>query len=244
LPFGDESLTQEQSQWLALLERGELPHRSISDGPGSLMVQPEWRDLLEKSAKRAGNSNWEMWYHLGVMRFRAGEAAGARDAWNKSLECEANAFARRDLAVLARDAGDDATAADEWLKAAQLAPDLAPLAIETSQALMRAGRYRQLIDFVASLPDRVRAAGRVRLLHAMASLELGDFVAVEKYFASDLDIANIREKETILSDLWFGWHERRISKERAVAITEDFRKMIRKEFPPPVKFDFRLNTQM
>ena len=38
-----------QKPWLALLETGALPYRAATEDPGSLMVQPEWRDLLEKS---------------------------------------------------------------------------------------------------------------------------------------------------------------------------------------------------
>jgi len=241
LPFPDASLTSQQSQWLALLETGVLPERPPTEAPGTLLVQPEWRQLLESSLDRPGGSNWLSWYQLGVMRFRDGNTNGARVAWERSLSLQPNAWSRRDLAVLAREAGDHARAADEWLAAARTAPDVGPLAIECCQALMRAHRYDDLIRFVAALPAPVRARGRVRLLHAMASLELGDLPTVARYFEGELDIANIREKETILSDLWFGYHARRLAKERGVEVTDELRRSIRQEFPPPRKFDFRLN---
>jgi uncharacterized protein DUF5107 len=243
IPFPGDSLGEEQSQWLALLERGELPYRPATQDPGSLVVHPEWRQLLETSVARSGG-NWLSWYHLGVMRYRAGEVESARAAWDKSLACEQSCWARRDLAVLSREAGDHDAAADQWLAAARLAPDVVPLAIECCQALLRAKRFKALLDFVASLPAKVRAAGRVRLLHALASLETGDFATVETYFQSEPEIANVREKETILSDLWFGWHERRIAKERGCLIDHNFREMIRREFPPPTQFDFRLNQRL
>ena len=240
LPFPDEALSAEQAAWLALLERGTLPPRAASDDPGSLMVQPEWRQLLQASVDRPGGSHWASWYHLGVMHFRAGDANAARDAWERSLAIEPTPWARRDLAVLAREAGDHHAAADQWLAAAQSSPDVAPLAIECCQALMRVGRFADVIRFVESLPPPVRKHGRIRLLHAMASLELDDLATVERYFEGDLDIANIREKETLLSDLWFGWHARRLAKERGVAVNEDLRRLARNEYPPPIRFDFRL----
>ena len=174
------------------------------------------------------------------MRFRAVDVAGARAAWERSLSIEPTAWARRDLAVLAREAGDHASAAQQWVAAARMAPDVAPLAIECCQALLRAQRYDELLRFVASLPPAVRSRGRVRLLHAMASLELDDLATVERYFEGDLDIANIREKETLLSDLWFGWHAKRLAKERGVQVSDELRRLARKEFPPPMRFDFRL----
>ena len=240
LPFPEEALSAEQAPWLALLERGTLPPRPATSDPGSLMVQPEWRQLLEASIERPGGSHWLSWYHLGVMRFRAGDVAGARAAWERSFSIEPTPWARRDLAVLAREAGDHASAAQKWVAAARMAPDVAPLAIECCQALLRAQRYDELLRFVASLPPTVRSHGRVRLLHAMASLELGDLATVERYFEGDLDIANIREKETLLSDLWFGWHAKRLARERGVAVSDELRQLVRKEFPPPMRFDFRL----
>src|SRR5439155_20209311 len=49
LPFPDSSIGENQMPWLALLETGSLPARHASSDPGALMVQPEWRDLFEKS---------------------------------------------------------------------------------------------------------------------------------------------------------------------------------------------------
>jgi len=240
LPFPDRSMTHEQMPWLALLEHGTLPRRPHSAEPGSFLVQPEWRELLEASVRTPNGSHWLNWYHLGVMRFRAGDVPGARAAWERSLAIEPTAWATRDLAVLAREAGDDQSAADQWLAAARMAPDVAPLAIECCNALLRAGRHEELIRFVASRPENVRSRGRIRLMHAMASLELGDLKTVEHYFECDVDIANIREKETSLSDLWFGWHAKRMAQERGVALSDELRTLARKEFPPPRRFDFRL----
>jgi hypothetical protein len=244
LPFPDSSIDGQQMPWLALLQHDTLPALPPSADPGSLMVQPEWRDLLERAAQQGRCTHWLAWYHLGVMRYRAGDPNGARQAWERSLKEEPSAWAYRDLAVLARDEGDDRAAADLWLTAARTAPTVAPLAIECAQALLRAERTDELIAFVESAPPDVRAHGRIRLLRAMAALEQEDFGLVENYFGGDLDIANIREKETILSDLWFGWHERRLARERRVPVNEHLRRLVRREFPPPIRFDFRLKSDV
>ena len=81
-------------------------------------------------------------------------------------------------------------------------------------------------------------------MRAVAALAQGDLQTVEKYFVGDVDIANIREKETALSDLWFGWHEQRVARERGVPIDANLKRLVRREFPPPTRFDFRLNTEV
>ena len=240
LPFPDTSIDAEQKPWLTLLQTGELPSRLAVEGPGSLMVQPEWRDLLEKSAAKGGH--WLTWYHLGVMRYRAGDASGAREAWQRSLQEQSNPWASRDLAVLARDQGDRQQAAILWLAASRQAPDVVPLVIEAAKALLQADRPADMIAFADAFPPAVRVHGRIRLLRAVAALATGDLDLVERYFQGDVDIANIRESETSLSDLWFGWQEQRVSRERGgISIDENLRQLVHREFPPPPAFDFRLN---
>jgi hypothetical protein len=243
LAFPDESLTDEQAPWLDLIETGHLPSQPAAQPPVSLMVQPEWRDLLEKAVRDKPSQHWLAWYHLGVMRFRAGDHSGARAAWGKSLEQERSAWAMRDLAVLTAEEGDDATAADLWLAAARLAPEVAPLAVECAQALSRAGRWRDQVQFISALPEPVQSHGRLRLLRAQAALELGDLATVRQFFEGDLAIANIREKETVLSDVWFGWQEKRLAKELGAPIDDALRRRVREEFPPPMRFDFRMSNR-
>src|SRR5439155_19413735 len=69
LPFPNQTIGPEQPPWLKLLEKGELPPRPASLDAGSLMVQPQWRYLLEQSVAQGNQSaHWLAWYHLGVMR--------------------------------------------------------------------------------------------------------------------------------------------------------------------------------
>ncbi len=80
LPFPDASLNEEQAMWLSLLQGRPLPYRQPSQDPGAIMVQQEWRDMLEggpQSALKRELQTWMAWYHLGIMRHRAGDKAGA-----------------------------------------------------------------------------------------------------------------------------------------------------------------------
>jgi tetratricopeptide (TPR) repeat protein len=208
------------------------------------MVQPEWHAMLEQSVRQGPDrDNWLAWYHLGVMRFRSGDSEGARAAYERSIELEPSAWAWRDLAVLAREAGNAGAAPELWLRASHLAPALAPLAIECGSALLAAGRTGDLLAFIASLPPRLQSHGRIRLLAARASLAMGDLDAVERYFEQEPDLATVREKETALSDLWFALQEMRLARQRQVPIDDALRREVRQHFPPPEKFDFRLNAE-
>jgi hypothetical protein len=242
LPFPLETIGEEQMPWLTLLNDCKLPSRQPSQGPGSLMVQPEWHELLEKSVREFQDPRWSSWYHLGVMRYRAGDVAGAKQAFVQSLHSDDSAWAYRDLAFLALEQGDASAAADLWLKASAIAPQMVPLAIECAKVLLQTRRFADLTKFADALPPEVRSTGRIRLLRAMSALEQGDLATVEKYFAGDVDIPNIREKETTLSDLWFRWQEQRVARERGVAVDDRLRQQVRREFPPPMRFDFRLTT--
>ncbi len=241
MPFDNATLDGDQAPWLTLLETGCFPEGD-PDGPdpGAWMVQPEWRALLESSAARPENAHWRTWLHLGVMRFDAGDADGARRAWQQSLQRRRSPWALRNLAVLEQMAGRKAEAADLWMEARQRLPDLAPLAIECGQALLEAGRSGAWLDLLPMLPEPIRRSGRVRLLEARAALETGDFDRVETILNANIVIEDIREGEISLSDLWTELHARRLADRVGKAPDETFREQSRRDFPPPAHLDFRM----
>jgi hypothetical protein len=256
MPFPDTTLGGEQQPWLTLLETGKLPSRDPSQGIGTFMVQPEWHKLLEASAKGAAKGDWLTLVHLGVMRFRANDRAGAIAAWKESIAARPTAYAYRNLAVMATHSNAEKkqalseTEIDQavalWLKAAELAPQLAPLAIEVGESLLRMGRYDAVIEFVDSRPPEVAKEGRMHLLKAQASLMRGqaaDMPFVEAFFKSDVQIANVREKEVSLSELWFDLQAKVVETKRGRPLSEDERVALRKELPPPSRFDFRMSDR-
>jgi hypothetical protein len=66
---------------------------------------------------------------------------------------------------------------------------------------------------------------------------------VDEFFKDPPAVTNMREGEVSLSDLWFGLHEKRVAAKEGVAITDDFKKRIREEYPPPASMDFRVNNK-
>ncbi len=239
LVFDDAALTDEQAPWLALLEHGVLPETPPSQPPGAWMVQPEWRVLLEASVQTGHGSHWLAWLHLGVMRCNAGDIAGARQAWTQSLALSPSAWALRNLAVLEQQAGRTAEAAEYWLAAHRLAPDELSLALECGQALLTANHARAWLDLFAILPPAIREHDRARYLTAMAQLAVGELTAVKSYLIDPL-VADMREGEVSLTDLWFRLHEQQRAIDEGVPVDDALRERIRRECPPPAHIDFRM----
>jgi len=242
LPFDDASLGEEQAGWAALLVEEALPQRPADAAPGGWLVQAEWRHLLEKAVARGRGAHWLSWLHLGVMRYHAGEAEGAREAWERSLALERSTWALRSLAVLARHEQAPERAADLWLEAAGMAPGLLPLIVECGQALLEANRPQAWLDLLPGLPEAVRDAGRVRVLEGRAALAVGKLEAVEAILSGGVVLTDLREGEVALSDLWFGMHERRLAAEEGAPLDDALRERVRREFPPPRHLDFRMSA--
>lgn len=241
LRFDDSTLDSEQKPWLELMERGSLPEQAPDAEVGAYMIQPEWQELLEGSIQTGGD-HWLTWLHLGVMKMESFDIEGARTAWNRSMECKANAWALRNLAVLEQRAKGPTAGRDLLSRAWDLGPRNTALALEYAAALIAAEDYEGLGVFLHRVPEDIRKHERMRIISAQAALRSGALDEVEKLFSEDF--ATIREGEVTLTDLWFEYHERRIVAEEGVSMDEALRKRVRAEFPPPKHIDFRIASDV
>ncbi|MEU8826746.1 DUF5107 domain-containing protein [Streptomyces sp. NPDC048636] len=117
-PFDPGTLGAEQEPWRRLLRTGSLPAwepgRAEAD-PGSSLVAPAWRDLLEAAPATAAAE-----YHLGVAQWHAGDRAQAERSWERSLRCAETPWALRCLAVADSESGHPSRAAERLLRAVRL----------------------------------------------------------------------------------------------------------------------------
>lgn len=234
---------EDQRPWMALLEKGIFPS---ADSPGHLMVQPEWQDLLEQSLKDGRGDHWLAWWHLGNMRLENRDSQGAKKAWETSRARRNTAWVLRNLAVLATRTANAATpsakpvppaeACELIVHAWEAGPRIAQLAIEIAQTLLSAGQYARLAEFIGNLPEHIRHNERINIFAAMAALQLGNLDEVAPLFQQKT-FTSIREGELTLTDIWFGYHERRLANGQPV--DDALRARVRKEYPPPKHIDFR-----
>jgi tetratricopeptide (TPR) repeat protein len=178
-----------------------------------------------------------------LMRYQAGEREGARQAWERSLDHTPTPWAMRNLAVLAREEGRLGDAIELYTEACRMRPTLLPLVVECGRALIDTEHPREWLDLVEELPGVIRMAGRVRLLEGQAALAAKDFDRVAGLFADVPVIDDLREGERSLSQLWFEYHEQRLSALEGVPVDESLHARVRREFPVPPEIDFRMHAE-
>ncbi|MEP0767339.1 MAG: DUF5107 domain-containing protein [Fimbriimonadia bacterium] len=242
LPFPQSSLTDEQQPWVRLLQEGALAEPDPSDGPGAFMVQEEWMQLLAQSLGRGCGDHWASRWHLGLMHYHAGQMGDAEREWQTSAARHPNGWALRCLAKLLLRRGELDKGADMMLQAVELLPNLTPLAIECCDALLVADRPKDALRFATSLELPMRSHGRIRVSEAKAALALGNLDAAEEALAGEMDLGDLREGDSILTDLWFELQERRAGSLVGRPLSEKERAQVRRDHPPPPHLDFRMHV--
>ncbi|WP_207925959.1 DUF5107 domain-containing protein [Actinocrispum wychmicini] len=223
-PFDTDTLGCEQQPWLALIDTGDIPAPPSRATPGSYQASPGWRQRLEHA-----RDNWFVWLHRGVARWHAGDTDAARDAWHASLNATANPWALRNLAAHDLHAGNAHNAASTLLLAGTMLPYMRSLAVETLQALLVADRPTEALALVDRLPPHLRAHGRIRMLECAAALAASRLDRATRLVDTGIVVADLREGEDALDQLWFAYHDLRADSGTA---TEDH--------PLPCLYDFRM----
>lgn len=232
-PFPTESLGDQQQAWLALLHGDAFPNPDPSNAPLGFLVQPEWRTRLEAATAGAERDDWFAWLHLGVMRAYAGEPEGAAAAWRRSHELRQNGWALRNLALSTNDSA-------LYRQAHALLPHVRTLTIEASRALWSSGRFDECLQLIDALPESDRLSGRIRLYEGLAALAAGRLDRVKTVLDANFVVDDLREGDTPLSDLWFGYHEQVTAHEAGAPIDDALRERVRREHPLPRHYDFRM----
>ena len=240
VPFDDLALGPEQAPWLKLLHSGTLPTASPRLPPQGFLVGDEWRASLERSLQEEGKGTWDGWLHLGVMRWFSGDDAGAESAWRRSLSEAWTPWACRNLAALHWEMGRLTEAADLMLAACRGQPSQLELLVECGTLLIEANRSRDWLDLIAGAAAAVRAHSRIRLLEAQAALAAGELPTVEKFLEERIVPEDLREGETSLTDLWFGFHEMRLRNEIQAGGERQLEDLVRERCPIPPELDFAI----
>nr|WP_240929697.1 DUF5107 domain-containing protein [Streptomyces coryli] len=249
-PFPADDLGPEQHPWLELLRTGRFTE--AAGAPGSGPVATPWRELLEAAPPGPTAA-----YHLGVARWHAGDAAGAEDAWRKSLASEWTQgppapWTLRCLAYAEAERGDGEAALGHYLGAVKSAHEHAgrgedwdvlrsALAAEAVPFFLRAGRADIAAVVLDRLPDEARARGRFQLLRAQTLLAQGDAPAARAIFDSGFEVADLREGAEVLGETWSAIAERLVAGDGE--ITPELRERARAEHPLPARYAYRMRPQ-
>jgi hypothetical protein len=195
-PFQVSTLGPEQEPWLELLTHGALPERDPGVPPPSYEIDPGWTPLLRDV------EGWQAALQRGVGAVAAGDLETARAEFETSMRSRPNAWAARSLGALDVHAGHLGPATRWYAEAQLLAPTLLALTREHLDVLLRAGMSRRALDVIEALPADQRNDGRVRLCEVRAALDLDDLDRCEVAIGAGIEVADLREGETALSDVW------------------------------------------
>jgi len=234
------AMDEQQMPWLQLLQHGTFLRPNPAAPPLGFMVQREWREMLELAVTKLEAANWFAWLHLGVMRFYAGDRAAAKAAWQQSHQLQANGWALRNLACLAAAEEQAAESATLYLQAHALLPNLRVLTIEVCRALVNANRAKDCLALIDQLGSEDRTHGRILLMEGLAGLAAGDLPRVKRVLDSNFVVDDLREGDTPLSELWFGYHEQRLRQQEGIAIDDALKARVQRECPLPRGYDFRM----
>jgi len=196
-PFPDDALGPEQAPWLRLLDTSALPDAGVEVAPASYVAGGDWDDRLT-----AAPPTWLTELHRAVIAHGRADAGAARPHYERSTALAPNAWAERGLAEVARQEGRAGDAAEHAVSAARRAPGERHLAAEAVGRLLDAGRAADALALVDSLPDAIREHGRLRLLTGFAAVDAGDVERARAILDAGLEIADLREGERTIDQLW------------------------------------------
>ncbi len=227
LDFG--SLQEEQQDWLNLLENGYLPAQEGNTFPQSWMLQKEWTKLL----KNAPDSH-EKYLHLAAGFVATDRMEEAKEAALKAISFNRSVAALFVLAQAERLSGNKQGWADALLEAQKICPNDIPLARETFNAALAAGKLEQMVAIYENLPEHVWKDGRTSMLCASALIRLGKIDEAEKLLYRDgaLVVEDVRECEESLALLYIEIEE---AKAKRDGLPFDADKVT-----VPRKFDYRM----
>jgi hypothetical protein len=95
------------------------------------------------------------------------------------------------------------------------------------------------MERVDRLAPPVRQHGRIRLLVARAALALDRLDEAEAILRGPIEVSDLREGETLLSDTWFEIAARRLAAQTGAPVDDALRARARQASPLPPHLDFR-----
>ena len=195
-------LGRQEKPWMQLAQKGILPCPEPMEEPASYQTGPEWERALKAAVASGKSDHWYAHYQLGVMAHAQGDRAAAEAEYRLSLDRAENPWALRGLALCEQAAGRRAESAERLLRAVAMKP-IRPLAVEAMEALLENREYDKMLSLYAGLEAKLRRDGRLTAYYAAALLRSGQLDEAERVLRGPIVLTDIREGNTLPTDLWF-----------------------------------------
>lgn len=227
----EDSVQAGQQEWITLYQTGRLPERDADAEPAGYVVDSFWRELLKKSLQEPGNQHWYAFMHLGVMEYAAGNLKAAQSAFERSAALTENAWSYRNLAMLHRNEYHDLEKAAEYMqKTFELNKTCRGILVDTAETYLQAGKNEEWLEAYALLGP-LQADGRLKLYCAKALMALEKYREAAAYLNYDLEMPDIKEGDTAISDVWFALYSRLLSLETGITDPAALMQLTEEKYP-------------
>lgn len=235
--FPESTLNNEQTVWLNLFETGKFNSASPADVPQSYLVGSEWKFLLEKAVVEGKADHWFGWYHLGLMRYVNQDKVGALKAWKESVENSPSLWSYWAMAQYYYVEGEKELAIQMFEKAVSI-NKLPELLMAYCVILMEMHEIQKLAAVLKYCEDIDLISPRVQLAKAKYLCSKEDYDLSEAVL-DDLELADLRESETSMTDVWFEIQAGRRAKLNGTSFDAEL-VYVKENLTPPRKIDFRM----
>lgn len=259
-----------------LLTDGTFPDIEPDSG---FIVDSRYLDLMRACAADSGKANPALFETMGIAEYYNNHLEAAAQAWDTALRLYREQGKKPGLLTLYCRACYQAEYGSEeernntyalFAEAAALCPDVVPLAIEAGNRAIRERKEREFLTLTQSLSEKVRQNGRIMLLMAECNAACGHFEEAVPLLLDGAAAADIREGETLLSELWIRIHEGILRREKGIPEpeweplaeaakkkgslalmgfgetedeTDSIRRLAEEQYPLPPQLDFRMKTE-
>jgi tetratricopeptide (TPR) repeat protein len=239
--FPESTITGAQMPWYNLLRCGRLDSADPLAVPDGYLVDNKWLLRMEKAMERPENQSWFGWMHLGLMRYANGDVRGAMWAFDSSLALEPSPWVLRNLAMIHGNEYDNFKKAKEYMeRSVQMEPNNRWLWIDMAVLCLKAGLYQYWVDLYFTIPENIRAEGRLKVYTAIALTHLGQLDEACAYLNHDLLVPDIKEDENLITEAWFALYGAIIAQKPGINNPDQLRKMVESEYPLG-ELDFRMH---
>lgn len=235
----ESAMNQEQAPWLQLLKEGTFPNQDPKAEPAAYLTQSDWIPMLEQAAETTSN-HWHSWFQLGVMYFANKMEEKAAAAFEKSISLTENAWALRCLALI-----QSKTDMDQALATMGRAMTLEPIThiiIEYGKMLLEAGKFREYLALYGTLPPAQKENGRLLALKVEALTQTDCLEEAREICLNGVEIPDIRECETLLSDMWIHLHKKIVARDTGETDDAKLLLLAMEKYPVPRDLDYRMVT--
>ncbi|MBQ2742275.1 MAG: DUF5107 domain-containing protein [Oscillospiraceae bacterium] len=201
-----------QKNWISLLENGTVGEHDTKEVPASYQIREEWLNLLYDAIDGKDSDNWYAYYLLGAAETAKGNLRAAKPLLEKSIELTESAWAYYVLGIIAKLENCEDDYASHMLSAFKNRNDDISLAKAVFRCLYETKKSEKTVELYNIASESVKKNERCMLFYAYALTRIGDIDEAEKIIVNGgkyITVADIREGETITSELWDAIREKR-----------------------------------